>query len=269
MHSPEEREEFRRFVGEQKWFHSDRFRPRGLERPISKGPASEQHAVCDDGVSLRDGSGGCAHPRYRHDGRADCLRLDQAGRLGRRHRFHRHVTFERAAKELELDVDYRPGLQIKDLVATFGHGAFDVIVCSGVIYHMLNPFSAFGEARKLVKEGGYVIFEFAARADSDDAGLHLNSETAKSLHELYTYWVPTPAALVGLAKLCSFNPIATRLLRSPQRYTVLAQAVHPSDVAGRSALLQRIHEVDFCDFEFQLKSVLINKERSTVALSST
>ncbi|WP_069095008.1 class I SAM-dependent methyltransferase [Methyloligella halotolerans] len=61
---------------------------------------------------------------------------------------------------LGLDgIDYHPDLQLKDMVAHFGRGQFDLILCAGVIYHMINPASAFTECRKLLKAGGYSLWK--------------------------------------------------------------------------------------------------------------
>lgn len=168
------------------------------------------------------------------------------------------ATFRRGVAELGLDIDYRPNTQIKDLLGLFPPKSFDVIVCAGVIYHMLNPFSAFIVCRKLVRDDGWVFVESAMRP-GDEPVLTLNSETAKPVKELYTYWLPTPAAMTGMARLVALQPVATRLLEQgghPIRSTVLARAVDPARIVEPSEMLARIHEVDFCDFEFQFKQLV-------------
>jgi 2-polyprenyl-3-methyl-5-hydroxy-6-metoxy-1,4-benzoquinol methylase len=55
----------------------------------------------------------------------------------------------------DSQIEYRPGLQVGDLGTEFGDAPFDVIVCAGVIYHMLFPQQALTETRKVMAEGGY------------------------------------------------------------------------------------------------------------------
>jgi hypothetical protein len=172
-------------------------------------------------------------------------------------------SFELGRKALDLNVEYHPNTQIDDLVAKFGTGSFDIIICAGVIYHMLNPASAFFECRKLIKENGLVIMETAFTRRSDDAAFFVNSEE-ELLPEQSTYWVPTRQGVVGMMKLALFDVLAIRALHGPDRITVLGRAVGPADVTSRTGLTQRIHEVDFCDFGY-----LIKRDWPTAATSST
>ena len=169
-----------------------------------------------------------------------------------------------AREALGLDVEYAPRLQVKDLVQTFGRGAFDLIVCCGVIYHMLNPASAFFECRKLVKEQGLVIFESAYDSHSDRAAIFINSEEGLS-REPNTYSVPTRSGILGLMRLACFDVLAVRTLNGPPRITVLGQAVAPQMVRDRSDQTRRIHEIDLCDFEFQIKRHLPSPNESQIS----
>jgi hypothetical protein len=49
--------------------------------------------------------------------------------------------------------------------------------------------------------------------------------------------------------------------------TVLAQAVAPAEIPGRSEMLTRIHEADFCDFEFRLVDIKKPSPSSAVSLA--
>lgn len=163
-------------------------------------------------------------------------------------------TFRLAQEILDIkEIDYRPGVQIKDACSELGEQRFDVILCAGVIYHMLNPLDAFIAARKLLKQDGLVVFETPVDASRKDAALVLNSEEMP-VPEAYTYWVPTVKAVTGMLKLLGFDVLAIRNLKAPSRVTVLARKVSPDQVRNRTSLLERLHEVDFCDFEFQFKT---------------
>jgi 2-polyprenyl-3-methyl-5-hydroxy-6-metoxy-1,4-benzoquinol methylase len=70
------------------------------------------------------------------------------------------TSFRRAKDVLGLDdIHYHPNTQIKDFHEIFSPGQFDLILCAGVPYHMLNPVSAFVTSRKLIKDGGLLILE--------------------------------------------------------------------------------------------------------------
>lgn len=173
-------------------------------------------------------------------------------------------TFRRGREVLGLhDIKYHPNTQIKDLTAIFPRGTFDLILCAGVFYHMLNPVSAFLECRKIIKDGGLLFVETPYYPNEERAAIFLNSET-EMVPEAYTYSVPTKSALYGIAKLASFDVLAARTISEPDRITVLAQAVPPDLVRNRTALTKRIHEVDFCDFEFKLKDHLPPPGLSTI-----
>ena len=161
-------------------------------------------------------------------------------------------SFRLAQRLTGEEVDYRPGVQIKDATRVLGEAQFDVVLCAGVIYHMLNPSSAFIEARKLLRTGGMLIMESAIDAShGDDPVMLLNSEADNPLKELFTYWLPTQRAMLGLMKLVGFDVIATRRLIAPPRATVVGRAVPVDQVHERSEMLIRMHEKDFIDFELQ------------------
>lgn len=162
-------------------------------------------------------------------------------------------TFRLAREALGVDVEYIPGVQIKDAVATLGAGRFDLVLCAGVIYHMLNPMSAFIAARKFLKHLGLLILETLVDVSRSEPVMVLNSETDAALPEAYTYWVPTESCVIGMMKLLGFQILAVRKLKAPHRVTILGRRIGPSDVGDRKPILQRIHEVDFCDFEFKFR----------------
>lgn len=176
-------------------------------------------------------------------------------------------TFLLARHLLRAEVEYYPGSQIKDFEAMFGDRRFDLIVCAGVIYHMLHPLTAFTVCRKLLKRGGLLVLETAYNSQYRDAVLVLNSETKQPFAEPYTYWLPSEAAVVGMAKLVGLDVIAVRVLKSPTRLAILAQAVMPNQVKGRSPLLEQMHEVDFSDFDFKLQQLELDIPQSSISYS--
>lgn len=164
-------------------------------------------------------------------------------------------TFLLARHLLRAEVEYYPGSQIKDFEAMFDVRRFDLIVCAGVIYHMLHPLTAFTVCRKLLKRGGLLVLETAYNREYRDAVLVLNSEAKQPFAEPHTYWLPTEAAVVGMAKLVGLDVVAVRVLKSPTRLAILAQSVMLEEVQGRSPLLEQMHEVDFSDLDFKLQQL--------------
>lgn len=166
-------------------------------------------------------------------------------------------SFLLARHILELDnhIDYYPNVQISDLEKVFNNSEktyFDLIINAGIFYHMLNPFKAFLETRKLLSEGGLMILETPYCSSRDDAVLVVNS-VEKIVNEPYTYFVPTLKALIGMAYLSGFKPISRILLKSPQRVTMLLQASNIEELLEdhrlppftRQMLLRGISDRDF------------------------
>jgi len=162
------------------------------------------------------------------------------------------ATFRFARDYFGLDVEYHPKIQIKDFAKIFRTGEFDFVLCAGVFYHMLNPASALIECRKLLKKNGLFMLETAYISTEKKPVIYINSE-AELVDEKETYWIPSESAIIGLFKLFGLEVLAVRTIKRPDRLTVLGKAVEPSQVSSRTDFLKRIHQVDFCDFEFQIK----------------
>ncbi|MGH8564007.1 MAG: hypothetical protein ACREXW_07900 [Gammaproteobacteria bacterium] len=212
---------------------------------------------------------------------------------------YRLKSFDLARAAVCANVDYRPGLQVKDLLRTFQPASFDFIACAGIIYHMLDPLSALLVGRQLVKERGYFLVEtayapgmlcfgsalrrwtgsgrIAAKITRLLAELVPGNTTAAMVFnpveeldaEKHTYWLPTRTALEGMMRMSSFEVVATRTIHRLPRITVLGRAVKPSEVSQRSALLQKMHKVDFCDQEFRFKRLFADdRARSSITMQS-
>lgn len=171
-----------------------------------------------------------------------------------------HETF-RLARELlgfnESSVEYIPNVQIMDLLEKFEFSSFDVICCAGVIYHMLNPMEAFTVNRKLLKVGGYLIMESPYDARNDDAVLTFNG-VEQIVNEPYTYFVPTLKALKGMANLSGFEVVATRVLTSPKRVTLLLRAVNRGYLIEHNntpPFIVQMLKRDTCDNSFRFRDL--------------
>ena len=179
---------------------------------------------------------------------------------------YRMKSFDLARAALGIDIDYFPKLQIKDLLAAFQPASFDLVACAGIIYHMLNPFSALLTCRQLVKEGGYFIVETAYAPEEKSASMVFNP-AAEINPEQFTYWLPSRTALEGMMRTACFEVVATRTIQRLPRIAMLGRAVKPAEVGKRTPLMKKIHEVDFCDHEFRLAALFENpRPASTITM---
>ncbi|MCH8488812.1 MAG: class I SAM-dependent methyltransferase [Oceanicaulis sp.] len=168
---------------------------------------------------------------------------------------------------LEDKVKYVPETQIRDLTTRFAAKEFDLVLCAGVIYHMLFPMQAFVRNREIIKDNGYLVMETPFAGDRDDSVLIFNGADPV-VNEPYTYFVPTLSALVGMAQLSGFKLIATRVLKAPKRVTLLLQAVDRQeliDAEDTYPMIVQMLKRDTCDDEFRYK----NLEAAPKVYSST
>ena len=160
---------------------------------------------------------------------------------------------------LRLDgIEYEPRTEFSDLLARYnpsvhaepGTQRFDLIVCAGVIYHMLNPFTAFQICRQLLNVGGLLVLETAADYRNPDAAtITINSEETL-FDETETYSVPTPAAVRGMMKLAGFDVLDERRQQGLRRFAVTGRASEPDDIAGRTPMLEAMQARGYVDYAF-------------------
>lgn len=147
-------------------------------------------------------------------------------------------------------VEHRAPVEISTILDQFAGRQFDLIICAGVIYHMLNPLSAIMACRALLKPGGLLIVETAMSWLSDRAVMVLNSEEQQSM-ESSTYWMPTPKALEGMVRLCHFEVLGGRWQPDIGRGAALGRAVSSGAPApGANTLMRAMHEHGLLDYEF-------------------
>lgn len=167
-------------------------------------------------------------------------------------------TFLRLRERLNLRVSYHAGFEFPQIEERYRSERFDLIVCAGVIYHMLNPFSAFQACRKLVKTGGLLILETAADyRNPESATIAVNAEE-QIFDESYTYFVPTPAAVRGMMRMAGFDVIDERFQRSLRRYSVVGRATSISEITSVTATLRAMLERGYVDYGFNLQDPQIS-----------
>ena len=143
--------------------------------------------------------------------------------------------FRLAHKLLNSNVQYLTDCHVYDLQARLGHippEQWDVIVFSGVLYHIVDPLGTLAQIRNLLKPGGLLIVESAC-IEHEEISMYFNAAGC-FYNEPYTFWLPTASCLRYLLRLCSFEPLRSlcannRLQHGQvQRYALVARAVKPS-----------------------------------------
>lgn len=95
-----------------------------------------------------------------------------------------------------VDFEFVSGVPLAGLPARLDYRTFDVVVMSGVLYHLFSPLSGLAIARGLLRNGGIMILETAAIID-DAPAMHWNSNL-RFLGE--AYFLPTLACLDYLVR---------------------------------------------------------------------
>jgi SAM-dependent methyltransferase len=104
---------------------------------------------------------------------------------------------------------------------------FDLVVLSGILYHVWSPFHLLGYARTLVRPGGIVIVETAALLN-ESYTLQYNFNGSKYIYQWYDTWFISVPLLDYLLRFCRLAPIDCIYLDhgdNPLRIAVACRAV--------------------------------------------
>ncbi|MEZ5784997.1 MAG: DUF1698 domain-containing protein [Xanthobacteraceae bacterium] len=104
-----------------------------------------------------------------------------------------------SAIETRLDVSVYALDQLRE--------TFDVILCLGVYYHLIDPFYAFAQIRHRCKKNSVVVFEgdVTTGMRANTAQIHLTDPSLPS-------FLPTPGALANLLKAAYLEPVSQAFL---------------------------------------------------------
>lgn len=148
----------------------------------------------------------------------------------------------------DCEFEFYPNSPLEKVQSIFSPASFDLIVCAGVMYHLLNPADVFFKLRRLLKPGGLLVMETVCVENEEKPILLLNSEDG-GFPQPTTYFLASRSALEGLARLACFDVLATRL-NSPSRFSLLGCAVSSEEVADRTRLCKEMHDFGFEDPSF-------------------
>jgi len=107
-----------------------------------------------------------------------------------------------------VDFDYIGGKGLAELPAEMqarSHRHLDVVVFSGVLYHMINPLGGLALARGFCRAGGVFLLETAAMQGREMA-LHFNA--GGKLYGMFgNFFVPTTACLDYFLRMLGLRPM--------------------------------------------------------------
>ena len=111
-------------------------------------------------------------------------------------------------KRFGADFDFVSGFPLAELPAKVDQRTFDVVVMSGVLYHLFSPLAGLAIARGLLRNGGLMIVETGAII-SDEMVMHWNS-ASRFKGEAYFY--PSVACLDYFARFLRMEVIDSTFL---------------------------------------------------------
>jgi hypothetical protein len=164
------------------------------------------------------------------------LKRGGAGRVVASDRLDLADRVDMLKRVYEADITYLGGTQLVDLPrALDAHGGrfFDLVVFSGVLYHLINPFGSLATVRGLCKLGGLMLVETAA-IQSDAVTLTLNA--GGRLYGPDNYFLPSTAWLDYALRMMSLCPLHVEYIGSAADGSVDRVAVLCRSVAEPRAL---------------------------------
>jgi len=142
-------------------------------------------------------------------------------------------------KKLGLDVEYLPSTRIDDFPVTFQTRNFDLVVCAGVLYHVLDPLNSLIHIRRVTRNNGLLILETQYLYNEPGAIMSfLPTDRKRKCPSTNSFYRPSYKALIGMMELAGFEIIST--ISVNLRLTVLARAVVPSELKTGNDMVKKI-----------------------------
>jgi hypothetical protein len=142
---------------------------------------------------------------------------------------------DQVTKSLSFDLELISPLYLSHAPQHFknaGRKAFDLVVLSGVLYHVFDVMNTIASARALVRTGGIVITE--AWLSKDFEALARFNDHGRFTDEVHTFWFVSIGALDYLLRFFGLQPLDCVYLNAPTgtiRLAVTCRA-HDHPVAG-------------------------------------
>ena len=145
---------------------------------------------------------------------------------------------------LQVHFDLIGGMRLQDVPRAV-QGAFDVVVFSGVLYHMLDPIAGLATVRGLVRDGGICLLETMVSPEKADA-MFFN---ARGRFSRWSLWQITPQLLDYILRFLRFEPIDVVYLGNPNRVAIACRAVtDPVAEEGDEWIASDRYTLDFAEY---------------------
>lgn len=131
-----------------------------------------------------------------------------AGQVMACDRYNRYAQIDLVRKALGIDFQYLPDSTLADVCKTAPKlisNPFDLIVFSGVLYHMYDPMQGLAMIRSMVRTGGIVVIETAAAISDKHVG-YFNAHGTNS-SDLQEYWALSVTLLDYLLRYFRLKPL--------------------------------------------------------------
>ncbi len=119
-------------------------------------------------------------------------------------------------ERLDVPFSYIKGIslnKIKEFTAPFGLCPYDVVIFSGVLYHMFDPLSGLAMVRGLTRNGGIMIMETSAvLTEKDECLMHFNN--GGRFFPGTNYWQISFSCLDYLLRLLHFEVLDVSYYKS-------------------------------------------------------
>jgi hypothetical protein len=136
--------------------------------------------------------------------------------------------------------------ELRTELTTRGRGPFDLVVFSGVLYHVYDPLASLALIRGFVRTGGIAIVETAAVFDG---AFSLNLNEAGRFAPL-AIWLPSLGCLDYLLRLVRLEPIEVVYRgRDQGRIAVACRAVNePNGDPGDDFIVSPLHDYELAEY---------------------
>jgi 2-polyprenyl-3-methyl-5-hydroxy-6-metoxy-1,4-benzoquinol methylase len=150
-------------------------------------------------------------------------------------------TFHTARELLNLDVEMLGGTTFDNIFDKVDEHSFDVVVCSGVLYHMLNPFDCVLKARRLLKRNGLLILQTRHHSKDTEPTLDFNLVSGR-INMLGFFFTPSRTAVTGMLALGGFQLHAVRTGTKHEFIATISTNVDVQEITDAPELILRQHE---------------------------
>jgi len=148
-------------------------------------------------------------------------------------------NFQDGMEYLNLDIDYKQPYNAEDISRILKNNKLDLIVCAGILYHVLEPMKLLSHCRNSLKNDGVLLLETQYMYYTDKPYISFSPSDKKhgSIHA-NTFFRPTLSTLKGMLEISGFEVVSTISINS--RITILAKAIKPKNINSSIEMINKI-----------------------------